>query len=43
MGRFSLGSTVVLLFTKQSDLQFNPRWAPQAGVRMGETMANVRG
>jgi phosphatidylserine decarboxylase len=43
MGRFSLGSTVVLLFTKQSELQFNPRWAPQAGVRMGETMANVRG
>jgi phosphatidylserine decarboxylase len=42
MGRFSLGSTVVLLFTRECRLEFNPRWAPQAGVRMGEMMANVR-
>jgi phosphatidylserine decarboxylase len=43
MGRFSLGSTVVMLFTQQSSLDFNPRWAPGGAVRMGETMANVRG
>ena len=38
MGRFLLGSTVVLLFPKGS-LQFNPAWAPGAAIRMGEVMA----
>jgi phosphatidylserine decarboxylase len=42
MGRFSLGSTVVMLFTQRGNLEFNPRWAPAKSVRMGETMANVR-
>ena len=42
MGRFSLGSTVVMLFTQKSSLQFNPAWAPAGAVRMGEMMANVR-
>lgn len=39
MGRFLLGSTVVLLFPKQT-VQFNPDWAPQGAVNMGELMGN---
>ena len=39
MGRFLLGSTVVLLFPK-GPLQFNPAWAPAAAVRLGQRMAN---
>jgi len=39
MGRFLLGSTVVLLFPKAL-LRFNPAWAPAAPVRLGEAMAN---
>ncbi|MFW9615063.1 archaetidylserine decarboxylase [Aquabacterium sp.] len=38
MGRFLLGSTVVMLFPK-GGLQFNEGWAPAAPVRMGEAMA----
>jgi len=38
MGRFLLGSTVVLLFPKDT-LQFESAWAPGGAVRMGETMA----
>ncbi len=38
MGRFLLGSTVVLLFPK-GPLRFNPAWAPGAAIRMGEIMA----
>ena len=38
MGRFLLGSTVVLLFPK-GPLKFNPDWAPGAAIRMGEAMA----
>lgn len=38
MGRFLLGSTVVLLFPKGS-LQFNPGWLPDHTIRMGEAMA----
>jgi phosphatidylserine decarboxylase len=37
MGRFLLGSTVVLLFPKNT-LQFNPQWTPALDVRMGEVM-----
>jgi phosphatidylserine decarboxylase len=37
MGRFLLGSTVVLLFPKNT-LRFNPEWAPGRAVRMGEAM-----
>ena len=37
MGRFLLGSTVVLLFPKGT-LRFNPAWAPGAAVRLGEAM-----
>ena len=38
MGRFLLGSTVVMLFPK-GDLRFNPAWAPTGAIRMGEAMA----
>ena len=39
MGRFLLGSTVVLLFPK-GPLRFNPDWASGGAVRLGEAMAN---
>ena len=38
MGRFLLGSTVVLLFPP-GPLKFNPAWAPAGAIRMGEAMA----
>ena len=38
MGRFLLGSTVVLLFPR-GPLAFNPQWAPTGTIRMGEKMA----
>ena len=38
MGRFLLGSTVVLLFPKDT-LRFDPAWAPARPIRMGESMA----
>ena len=38
MGRFLLGSTVVLLFPA-GPLQFNPDWAPAQAVRLGQRMA----
>ena len=38
MGRFLLGSTVVMLFPKNT-LQFNAQWSPALPVRMGEVMA----
>ena len=40
MGRFLLGSTVVMLFPKNC-LQFNSDWVPTAAIRMGEAMARV--
>jgi phosphatidylserine decarboxylase len=39
MGRFLLGSTVVMLFPKGL-LQFNPTWAPAQSIRLGEAMAS---
>jgi phosphatidylserine decarboxylase len=41
MGRFLLGSTVVLLFPK-GPCQFNPAWVPGAAVRLGQVMGNYR-
>jgi phosphatidylserine decarboxylase len=38
MGRFLLGSTVVMLFPATAGLQFNPAWAPGGAVRLGEVM-----
>jgi len=40
MGRFLLGSTVVLLFP-QGPLAFNPTWTPARPVRLGEAMADA--
>ena len=37
MGRFLLGSTVVMLF-KKNQLQFNSAWATGGAIRMGEAM-----
>ena len=39
MGRFLLGSTVVMLFPK-GPLQFSPSWAPTGAIRLGEAMAS---
>jgi phosphatidylserine decarboxylase len=39
MGRFLLGSTVVMLFAP-GPLAFDPAWKPEADVRMGQAMAN---
>jgi phosphatidylserine decarboxylase len=39
MGRFLLGSTVVMLFPADK-LDFNPQWAAGRAVRLGEVMAN---
>ena len=40
MGRFLLGSTVVMLFPKDA-LHFNPAWQPAGPVRLGEAMATL--
>ena len=39
MGRFLLGSTVVMLFPKDT-LSFNPEWSPTGAIRMGEMMGS---
>ncbi|MEC5212436.1 phosphatidylserine decarboxylase [Polaromonas sp. CG_9.5] len=39
MGRFLLGSTVVMLFPK-GPLRFNPDWVPGGAVRLGQVMAD---
>ncbi len=40
MGRFLLGSTVVMLFPKAT-LQFNPAWKPAQSVRLGEALGTA--
>ncbi len=40
MGRFLLGSTVVMLFP-QGVLDFNPAWVPGGAIRMGEAMGEA--
>ncbi|MES2423247.1 MAG: archaetidylserine decarboxylase [Pseudomonadota bacterium] len=40
MGRFLLGSTVVMLFPKNT-LQFNADWAPARAIRLGEAMGHT--
>jgi phosphatidylserine decarboxylase len=42
MGRFLLGSTVVMLF-RQDTITFNQAWAPARPVRLGEAMGNRPG
>ncbi len=39
MGRFLLGSTVVILFPKDT-LNFTPTWQPTKAIRMGEAMGS---
>ena len=39
MGRFLLGSTIVMLF-RQGTITFNEDWAPEQPVRLGELMGN---
>jgi len=41
MGRFMLGSTVVMLFPK-GPLQFSASWQPGGTIRMGEAMAALK-
>ena len=44
MGRFLLGSTVVMLFPKNDGrLVFNPSWQPGGAIRLGEAMASLGG
>ena len=40
MGRFLLGSTVVMLWPKMS-LAFNPDWVPARAIRLGERMCDL--
>lgn len=40
MGRFLLGSTVVMLFPRDS-LRLNPDWSAEKAVRLGEAMASA--
>jgi phosphatidylserine decarboxylase len=42
MGRFLLGSTVVMLFPKNA-LAFNSEWSPARAIRMGESMSTSAG
>ena len=42
MGRFLLGSTVVMLFPKDV-VAFHPDWAPTRPVRLGEAMGTIAG
>jgi phosphatidylserine decarboxylase len=42
MGRFLLGSTIVMLF-RQDTIAFNRDWAPERPVRLGEMMGNGPG
>jgi phosphatidylserine decarboxylase len=39
MGRFLLGSTVIMLF-EPGTIEFSPQWAPERKVRLGEMMGN---
>jgi phosphatidylserine decarboxylase len=41
MGRFLLGSTVVMLFEKNT-LTFNASWQPTHQIKLGESMANAK-
>lgn len=41
MGRFLLGSTVVLLFAKDAGVRFDGSWEPGRSIRMGQPMATV--
>jgi phosphatidylserine decarboxylase len=40
MGRFLLGSTVVMLWPEMN-MKFNSSWQPGGAIRMGESMASL--
>jgi phosphatidylserine decarboxylase len=40
MGRFLLGSTVVMLFPR-GVMRFNADWTPTRAIRMGEAMGGL--
>jgi phosphatidylserine decarboxylase len=40
MGRFLLGSTVVMLFG-QGAMHFNPQWVPERSIRLGEALGSA--
>ena len=42
MGRFLLGSTVVMLFEKSAGVRFDASWLPGRAIRLGEAMAATR-
>ena len=42
MGRFLLGSTVVMLFPNDAGLAFDPTWAAGGPIRLGQAMAQCR-
>jgi phosphatidylserine decarboxylase len=42
MGRFLLGSTIVMLF-QPNTIRFNPDWQPEGSVRLGEVMGRKKG
>ena len=42
MGRFLLGSTIVMLFQKDT-IRFNPAWTSEMPIRLGEAMGDVPG
>ncbi|RZI40921.1 phosphatidylserine decarboxylase [Herbaspirillum sp. HC18] len=42
MGRFLLGSTVVMLFPRET-IEFNPEWLAERAIRMGEAMGHEPG
>ena len=42
MGRFLLGSTIVMLF-QPNTIRFNPDWQPEGSVRLGEVMGRKPG
>jgi phosphatidylserine decarboxylase len=41
MGRFLLGSTVVMLFEKDA-IEFNKKWKPAKSIKLGEIMGNKK-
>jgi phosphatidylserine decarboxylase len=43
MGRFLLGSTVVMLFPKDAAMAFNPEWCAAGAVQLGQAMAACQG
>ena len=43
IGRFMLGSTVVLCWANRANLKFNPEWRAGRAIQMGQNMASAAG